>query len=125
MLFPVPDQQPIRIIIGLILGLGIAGAVIVALGHTAAAIIGNDSKFTQKLIQAGDAAGMSFAATSSKRFKASWRSISFASTTHMPFNARFKPGLHAAPLSVIRQAFWPWLPHGVHEPPRAVVHCWH
>jgi len=32
MLFPVPDQQPIRIIVGLILGLGIAVAVIVALG---------------------------------------------------------------------------------------------
>jgi murein DD-endopeptidase MepM/ murein hydrolase activator NlpD len=32
MLFPVPDQKPIRVIIGLILGLGIAGAVIVALG---------------------------------------------------------------------------------------------
>jgi leucyl aminopeptidase len=38
----------------------LTGAVITALGHTAAAIIGNDSKFTQKLIQAGAAAGERF-----------------------------------------------------------------
>jgi leucyl aminopeptidase len=38
----------------------LTGAAIVALGHTAAAIIGNDSKFTQKLIQAGNAAGERF-----------------------------------------------------------------
>jgi leucyl aminopeptidase len=38
----------------------LTGACIVALGHTAAAIIGNDSKFTQKLIRAGNAAGERF-----------------------------------------------------------------
>lgn len=38
----------------------LTGACIVALGHTAAAVIGNDSKFTQKLIQAGEAAGERF-----------------------------------------------------------------
>lgn len=38
----------------------LTGAAIVALGHTAAAIIGNDSKFIQTLIKAGDAAGERF-----------------------------------------------------------------
>jgi leucyl aminopeptidase len=38
----------------------LTGAAIVALGHTAAAIIGNDREFTQQLIQAGDAAGERF-----------------------------------------------------------------
>lgn len=38
----------------------LTGACIVALGHSAAAIVGNDSKFTQKLIQAGNAGGERF-----------------------------------------------------------------
>ncbi len=35
----------------------LTGAVVVALGYTAAAIVGNDHKFNQTLIKAGDAAG--------------------------------------------------------------------
>jgi leucyl aminopeptidase len=35
----------------------LTGAVIVALGHTAAAIIGNNSRLSQKLIKAGEAGG--------------------------------------------------------------------
>ena len=35
----------------------LTGAVVVALGHTAAAVVGNNHKFNQTLIKAGDAAG--------------------------------------------------------------------
>jgi len=35
----------------------LTGAVIVALGHTAAAVVGNNSRFTQKLIQAAETGG--------------------------------------------------------------------
>jgi len=38
----------------------LTGACIVALGHSAAAIVGNNSKFTQKLVDAGTAAGERF-----------------------------------------------------------------
>ena len=38
----------------------LTGACVVALGHTAAAVVGNDHKLNEKLIKAGDAAGERF-----------------------------------------------------------------